>query len=602
MKSEKMLYAIGQLDDDMIEDAAIQLNKKKQPFYIMPAFRRAVAIAACFVLVIGLALSMPTWLKPNTDGPGVPVEPGDPVNPGTLLPPSVQGDGQRISIDGLDQLSYYAAVRMIEGTPKLANQRLTGGSYRITLLASNYDTDKREEPPESETTGPDETQGPTITPDPSTPPIIGEDIYYYALDPNEPFYINKVSMFQIELTDENGFLASKLGLGLVDVVIIENCIWGENMITFRNGGNFYSCLSDGGGAHQLGFSTHKYVEGFYIVKNIAQENYGFYIDMDAQGQAIAFQCGERENGGDRVDQNVKVVSSTVISNEGRSFTVAELEEYFNSGKLPPEKTPEDFYGVYSNGECAFTLNHNGTFAYHSLSPEIVIYRVGKYNLLETGVQFRFIKDGVIEGYFTCAWSPSASFYYEFSEYVKIPSSENQEIFIPEEELVVHPVGNGEQEKPTTPPDDDIIGPTIGLEFWIAENVDDVDFSTFQEKYGLFGGTEYYGTGYVPTINEQGQQVDPKHCVIYTVTSYPDYSDKEQHVTGIKITDPNVEFYGITLRSSIQDVIELLRQQGFEITESGDEWVFARKGSVWINFYTDCIYIGVDVTNDTGMEF
>lgn len=481
MKNEKMLHAIGQIDDDMIEDAVIQTNKKKQPFHKMPAFRRAVAIAACFVLIIGLALSAPTWFKPNNDGPGVPIEPG------TLLPPSVQGDGQRISIDGLDQLSYYAAVRMIEGTPKLANQSMTGGSYGITQLASDYDTDKREEPPEPETTGPDGTQGPTVTPDPSTPPVIGEDIYYYALDPNEPFYINKVSMFQIELTDENGFLAAKLGLGIVDVVILEDCIWGENMITFRNGDNFFSCLSDGGGVQRLGFSTHKYVEGFYIVKNIAQENYGFYIDLDAQGQAIAFECGERENGGDRVDQNVKVVSSTVISNEGRSFTVAELEEYFNTGKIPEDETP--------------------------------------------------------------------------------PAQ-----------------------------------PNTNLEFWIAENVDSVDFSKLQEKYGMFGGREYYGTGYVPTIDGEGQQVDPKYCVIYTVTSYPDYSDKEQHVTGIYITDPDVEFYGITLSCSFEEFTELIQLQGYEITETGDNYVKAQMGKVWITFTTEWIRIGVEVTNNEGIIF
>ena len=112
MKNEKMLRAIGQIDDDLIEDAVIRTGRKKQPLY-----KRAVTIAACFVLLLGLALSMPTWLNPNNEGPGVPIESGVAVNPGALLPPSVQGDGQRVSIRGLDQLSYYAAVRMIEGTP-----------------------------------------------------------------------------------------------------------------------------------------------------------------------------------------------------------------------------------------------------------------------------------------------------------------------------------------------------------------------------------------------------------------------------------------------------------------------------------------------------
>ena len=91
MKNEKMLRANGRIDDDMIEDAVNQPGQKKQPFVRTPAFRRAVAVAACFVLVIGLALSMPTWFDPNNDGPGVPIGPGVSVNPDTLLPPSVQG-------------------------------------------------------------------------------------------------------------------------------------------------------------------------------------------------------------------------------------------------------------------------------------------------------------------------------------------------------------------------------------------------------------------------------------------------------------------------------------------------------------------------------
>ena len=202
MKNEKMLHAIGRIDDDMIEDAVIQPGQKKQTFVRTPAFRRAVAIAACFVLIIGLAFSVPTWRNPNNDGPGVPVEPGVPVKPGVSvdpgipLPPSMQENDQGIQINGLDQLSYYAAVRMIECAPKLTNQSITVGNYGITLLASGYDTDKREEPPEPETTGPEETQGPPVTPDPSRPPVIGEDIYYYEMEPDQPFFINKVKQFR----------------------------------------------------------------------------------------------------------------------------------------------------------------------------------------------------------------------------------------------------------------------------------------------------------------------------------------------------------------------------------------------------------------------
>ena len=83
-------------------------------------------------------------------------------------------------------------------------------------------------------------------------------------------------------------------------------------------------------------------------------------------------------------------------------------------------------------------------------------------------------------------------------------------------------------------------PQTNLEFWIAENVDKIDFSSYQQKYGMFGGNMYYGMGYLPTLDENGQQVDPEYYVIYTVTSYPDYMNKTKHVTRIEITDPKIE--------------------------------------------------------------
>lgn len=430
MKNEKFLHAIGQIDDDIIEDAIIQPGQKKQPFVRTPAFRRVVAIAACFVLVIGLALSMPNWFNPNSDGPGVPIDPGK------LPPPSVEGDGS-IHIGGIDELAYYAAVRMIAGTPKAANQSMTGGSYGITLLASGYDTDKREEPPEPETTGPDETQGPPVSTTPTPPAGYDEDIYYYALDPNEPFFIDKVSMFQILLTDENGFLASQLGLGIVDVVITENCIWGESLLTFRNGEKFYSCLTNGWGydretgGTQWDFSTHKYVEGFYIVKNLEQENYKFYIEMNAAGDAVTFTCSRGiDNGGDRPDQDVQIVSSTEISNEGRSFTVAELEEYFNSGTLPEGTTPPTqpqnppqiddpvyTYDVYSNGEYVFSMDSEGTFIFHHVSGQDVDYEKGTYTMLEGSLELTFLRGEGVTETVSCELTENG-FIYKGNEYVK----------------------------------------------------------------------------------------------------------------------------------------------------------------------------------------
>lgn len=64
---------------------------------------------------------------------------------------------------------------------------------------------------------------------------------------------------------------------------------------------------------------------------------------------------------------------------------------------------------------------------------------------------------------------------------------------------------------------------------------------------MMGGNMYCGTGYVPTLDEYNQQVDPEQCVIYTVASYPDYVNKTQHITRIEITDVPIFKYKLIIR-------------------------------------------------------
>ena len=146
--------------------------------------------------------------------------------------------------------------------------------------------------------------------------------------------------------------------------------------------------------------------------------------------------------------------------------------------------------------------------------------------------------------------------------------------------------------------------TPKLEFWIADNVDQVDFSAYTRRYGLMGGKEYYGTGYVPTLDEDNHQVDPERCVVYTVTSYPDYADKEQYITGIYITDPEIEIYGITTESSIEEFTTQMEKYGFSISLSGDYSVLAQKGKslISLNTFDKCIRIRVEISNRDGIVF
>ena len=96
-------------------------------------------------------------------------------------------------------------------------------------------------------------------------------------------------------------------------------------------------------------------------------------------------------------------------------------------------------------------------------------------------------------------------------------------------------------------------PETNLEFWICDNADELDFSNCKERFGIMGGREYYGSAYAPTEDENGEQTDPEKCVIYTVTSYPDYSDKANHITRITITDPAVNVFGLTVKSTEDEI-------------------------------------------------
>lgn len=146
-------------------------------------------------------------------------------------------------------------------------------------------------------------------------------------------------------------------------------------------------------------------------------------------------------------------------------------------------------------------------------------------------------------------------------------------------------------------------PETNLTFWIAENVDQVDFSEYQEKYGIMGGREYYGRGYLPMQTEDGGQVDSKACVIYTVTAYPDYSSQSNHITRISITDPSVIVYGLSLQSTTDEVWHVMRDNGFQLVTTENSYGQTyRKGKFSIHFTEECIRIGVDVTNKKGIQF
>lgn len=148
---------------------------------------------------------------------------------------------------------------------------------------------------------------------------------------NSTFTITMYSYFTITLNDTRGFLAQKLGgTGSVEVVITRNNF--NNMITFKKGERYYSCLQTSLTERAMSFSSHKYVNGFKLIENYDQENYEYTVYFEGD-KVVGMNCGRFEGNG-----NYKYVADDIKFNDNfcfvvhkkQTFTAEQLEGLFAS--------------------------------------------------------------------------------------------------------------------------------------------------------------------------------------------------------------------------------------------------------------------------------
>jgi len=174
-----------------------------------------------------------------------------------------------------------------------------------------------------------------------TPNIISLNNEYveYPIDRNKVFTTTMVTYFTVELKNEKGFLAQKLGgTGLVEVVVTKNNIddVGE-LITFKREDRYYTCLRNGGGYDtdtnitNSEFSSHKYIDGFNIVKNKLQYNFKFTVYYEGS-KVIGFECAPFGNTSFeyRTDSVTFIEDFCVVLYTKQTFTIDELEVYFKN--------------------------------------------------------------------------------------------------------------------------------------------------------------------------------------------------------------------------------------------------------------------------------
>ena len=104
----------------------------------------------------------------------------------------------------------------------------------------------------------------------------------------------------------------------------------------------------------------------------------------------------------------------------------------------------------------------------------------------------------------------------------------------------------------------------GLEFWILQNVTDVDFSTYTRDFAALGtkGGVWFGKAYDITPTLEMDYQDP--YVEYTLNSWPDYADPGLYITHITITDPKVKIFGLTLQNTDEEWQKELKTRAFSI--------------------------------------
>ncbi len=144
-----------------------------------------------------------------------------------------------------------------------------------------------------------------------------------------------------------------------------------------------------------------------------------------------------------------------------------------------------------------------------------------------------------------------------------------------------------------------------LEFWIGENVENVDFSAYDEIYGWFGAREYLGKGYVSQIDEDGVQIFPLEYVSYIVSAYPDYADGGSCITGIKIFTSDFTVYGISINSSVEEFDNVFESMGYTVSSVGSSGMThtAEKDGVTFTFDAkNSIRINVSISNREGIVF
>ncbi len=105
-----------------------------------------------------------------------------------------------------------------------------------------------------------------------------------------------------------------------------------------------------------------------------------------------------------------------------------------------------------------------------------------------------------------------------------------------------------------------------LEHWLLDSPYNKNWTELPDDFWMddYLGKSYLAEGYEPIVDENGNLTAPEHCVIYDTGNYP-LSDKGvKRITSIRITDPQIYVFGLTINSTREEINEAMTKNGFEV--------------------------------------
>ena len=135
-----------------------------------------------------------------------------------------------------------------------------------------------------------------------------------------------------------------------------------------------------------------------------------------------------------------------------------------------------------------------------------------------------------------------------------------------------------------------------LEYWLLDKPNKKEWTELPNSHWL-DDKNYLDARYEAVIDENGNLTSPEQYIIYMVGNYPLYDAGVKRITNIRITDPSVYIWGLTINSSRDEVKSTMQKNGFSIHYDGENQFTGKNGHyTFVIEYNRIIEIRYDMTS------